>query len=323
MHRPHSRRASRLNSHAEIETLTVSSTTPPLGLFAKVNIPPSLEEEEISLVDRQAVYRVQYQKDCEWIAENMVDFVRDLSSSYSMLSYDNAVWKNLLKNPEKLLNNGYPAGVSYRWKNSEGEPPMVLEVNNYVATLCKWTEERFEDESIFPSDVGIPFPLDFKENHARNIMNRMLRGFNIILCNPTLHGFDDAKPSDSSNDFKVIALRFITFGLHWQLFDEKELRCINDFVITVEKCFEAAKQVFYKEKKETLLKDIKKSKKYDNVNNFLYLTEKQAKIKLNISTSVLNQLIKIWAKESWLKVVKRGNERRLCFTHIRKLSPDV
>lgn len=300
-----------------------SAGATPLSLYAKVVLPEYEDEETIDESNSEEFNRYEKQIENEWIAENIVDFIQELSLSYTIFTTDNEPWEHLLDNPERFWNNGYPLGVTYRWKDKETGESLLLKVDEYVERVIDWVEECVLDEDIFPTDEEALFKDDFQEKHAKKLMSRMLRVFNIILYNPTLSGLDGPEPSEVSKNFQKLTARFVAFGVHWELLYEEELDCIKEYLNNIKMVFERTRQLFFKKQKvlSSLVGAIEEEEKCDEKYFFMFLTEEQAMRKLRLNKCDLDKLIDIGVKEAWIKIVQRGDERRLCYTHVRKLPP--
>ncbi|KAL3320809.1 MOB kinase activator 1B [Cichlidogyrus casuarinus] len=69
------------------------------------------------------------------------------------------------------------AGPKYEYLWADGQSnkkPVKLSAPSYIETLMSWVQKQLENESIFPSKIGIPFPRDFQQV-AKQILKRLFR----------------------------------------------------------------------------------------------------------------------------------------------------
>lgn len=227
-------------------------TSNPLSLYAQVILPEFEDDETVDLNNPDKVKSHSIQIENEWVAENIVDFVQDISMTYSIFAMDNDRWEEMLANPEKLENKGYPRGVDYKWQDNAKDTPQTLKLDGFLEKSIEWVEAATQNEDIFPSEDETPFKDDFIATHAREIMTKLLRVFAIILCNPVLSGLDAPADtqSEASKNFQKTTTRFIAFGVHWDLFVKDELTCIESVYEKVMQSYNKTKAEFLAQNNE-------------------------------------------------------------------------
>jgi len=60
--------------------------------------------------------------------------------------------------------------------------PMAVSAPRYVDYLMTWVQNQLDDENLFPTQMGVPFPPDFTER-VQNIFKRLFRVYaHIYYC---------------------------------------------------------------------------------------------------------------------------------------------
>eukprot|EP00124_Ichthyophonus_hoferi_P001646 Ihof_evm7s91 gene=Ihof_evmTU7s91 len=103
----------------------------------------------------------------EWIAVNAVDFYNQLNMLYGTIT-------------EYCTNDECPimsAGPRYEYQWADGvqvKKPIKCSAPVYINYLMEWVQLQLDDENIFPSKIGVPFPKQFL-GVAKNILKRLFR----------------------------------------------------------------------------------------------------------------------------------------------------
>jgi len=69
------------------------------------------------------------------------------------------------------------AGPKYEYMWADGaqiRKPIAVSAPKYVDYLMTWVQHQLDDERLFPTQIGVPFPPDFTEA-VRNIFRRLFR----------------------------------------------------------------------------------------------------------------------------------------------------
>ena len=77
----------------------------------------------------------------------------------------------------------------YHWQDSaslEYRKPTKMSAPDYIDCLMSWVQGQLDDETLFPSKIGVPFPKDF-QNVVKGILRRLIRVFFHIYCNHFKH----------------------------------------------------------------------------------------------------------------------------------------
>ena len=104
----------------------------------------------------------------EWLAVNTVDFFNEISLLYGTIT-------------EFCLPTTCPvmcAGPHYQylWADTTGKykQPVKVSAPEYVDLLMSWVEAQLNDETLFPLQLGTPFPKNF-QSVVKNIFKRLFR----------------------------------------------------------------------------------------------------------------------------------------------------
>uniref|UniRef100_A0A7S0HRF8 Uncharacterized protein n=1 Tax=Phaeocystis antarctica TaxID=33657 RepID=A0A7S0HRF8_9EUKA len=123
----------------------------------------------------------------EWLAVNTVDFFNEINLLYGIIA-------------EFCTETACPvmcAGPKYEYMWADGQTikkPISCSAPRYVDYLLTWVQNLLDDERIFPTEIGKPFPSDFME-HIRNIFKRLFRVYaHIYYCHFERMGALGAEP---------------------------------------------------------------------------------------------------------------------------------
>ena len=111
----------------------------------------------------------------EWLAVNTVDFFNEINLLYGVIA-------------EFCTEQACPimcAGPKYEYMWADGKEikrPMAVSAPRYVDFLMTWVQNQLDDEKLFPTQLGVPFPPDFVER-VQNIFKRLFRVYaHIYYC---------------------------------------------------------------------------------------------------------------------------------------------
>jgi MOB kinase activator 1 len=116
---------------------------------------------------RDAVSLPEGEDENEWLAVNTVDFFNEINLLYGVIA-------------EFCTEQACPimcAGPKYEYMWADGQTikrPMAVSAPRYVDYLMTWVQNQLDDEKIFPTQLGVPFPPDFTER-VQNIFKRLFR----------------------------------------------------------------------------------------------------------------------------------------------------
>lgn len=103
----------------------------------------------------------------EWLAVNIVDFFNQINMLYGTIT-------------EFCIPEECPvmsAGPKYEYHWCDGvqfKKPIKVSAPEYVDFLMTWVQSQLDDESVFPSKIGVPFPKNFA-SVVKTISKRLFR----------------------------------------------------------------------------------------------------------------------------------------------------
>ncbi|MFH4983348.1 hypothetical protein AB6A40_010057 [Gnathostoma spinigerum] len=164
---------------------------------------------------REAVKLPQGEDPHEWIAVNIVDFFNQISMLYGTIS-------------EHCTSESCPkmcAGPKYEYLWSDGRKAVPCAAPVYVDYLMTWVHDQLDDEIIFPSQIGKPFPPNFTQI-AQTIMKRLFRVYAHIY-HQHIDLIEQLKAIEHLNtSFK----HFMLFVHEFNLIEAKQLAPLQQFI---------------------------------------------------------------------------------------------
>jgi len=103
----------------------------------------------------------------EWIAVNTVDFFNQINMLYGTLT------EFCTASTCAIMS----AGPKYEYLWADGvtiKKPIKCTAAEYIDYLMTWIQSQLDDERLFPSKIGVPFPKDF-QNVCKTILKRLFR----------------------------------------------------------------------------------------------------------------------------------------------------
>lgn len=147
----------------------------------------------------------------EWVACNAVDFYNQVNMLYGTIQ------DYCTKEQCPVMNAGKK--VEYYWADeSNARRPIRLPAPEYCDKLFNWIQEQLDDESIFPSRIGEPFPKNFA-NVAKTIFRRLFRVYAHIYHTHFQAILNLNEEAHLNTSFK----HFYFFITEFQLIEKKEL----------------------------------------------------------------------------------------------------
>lgn len=148
----------------------------------------------------------------EWIAMKTVDLYNEIGLVYSMIA----------EYCTESCCTVMSAGSKYEYLWADGamyKTPTKVPAPKYVELLFGWVEAQLDDERIFPTQPGSPFPPDFLER-VQNIFKRLFRVYAHIFYAHFERVVEHTFDSHLNSCFK----HFMYFVLEFALVREEELR---------------------------------------------------------------------------------------------------
>uniref|UniRef100_A0A8C9PEU5 MOB kinase activator 3A n=1 Tax=Spermophilus dauricus TaxID=99837 RepID=A0A8C9PEU5_SPEDA len=114
----------------------------------------------------------------DWVAVHVVDFFNRINLIYGTIS-DGCTEQSC------PVMSGGPK-YEYRWQDEHRfRKPTALSAPRYMDLLMDWVEVQINNEDVFPTNVGTPFPKSFLQA-ARKILSRLFR----VFVHVYIHHFD-------------------------------------------------------------------------------------------------------------------------------------
>eukprot|EP01100_Stratorugosa_tubuloviscum_P000987 TRINITY_DN121_c0_g7_i1.p1 TRINITY_DN121_c0_g7~~TRINITY_DN121_c0_g7_i1.p1 ORF type:complete len:215 (+),score=70.99 TRINITY_DN121_c0_g7_i1:128-772(+) len=157
----------------------------------------------------------------EWLAVNTVDFFNQINMLYGTI--------NEFCTPEEC--SVMSAGPKYEYLWADGttvKKAIKVSAPEYVDFLMTWVQNQLDDEAIFPSKIGVPFPRNF-QLIVRNIFKRLFRVYAHIYHSHFPKIVSLGEEAHLNTSFK----HFIYFVQEFDLIDRKELAPLADLIITL------------------------------------------------------------------------------------------
>jgi len=154
----------------------------------------------------------------EWLAVNTVDFFNQINMLYGTIT-------------EFCTPQACPvmsAGPKYEYHWADGttiKKAIKVSAPEYVDYLMTWVQNQLDDESIFPSKIGVPFPKNFQPL-VKNIFKRLFRVYAHIYHSHFPKIVSLGEEAHLNTSFK----HFIYFIQEFSLVEKKELAPLQELI---------------------------------------------------------------------------------------------
>ncbi|KAF8420103.1 maintenance of ploidy protein mob1 [Tirmania nivea] len=123
---------------------------------------------------RQAVKLPEGEDLCEWIAVNVVDFYNQINLLYGSITE----FCSPVTCPEMKATDEF----EYLWQDSDKyKRPTKMTAPDYIEHLMSWVQSNIDNEQVFPSRIGVPFPKTFMPL-IKQVFKRLYRVYAHIYC---------------------------------------------------------------------------------------------------------------------------------------------
>uniref|UniRef100_A0A2K5S0M1 MOB kinase activator 3C n=1 Tax=Cebus imitator TaxID=2715852 RepID=A0A2K5S0M1_CEBIM len=152
----------------------------------------------------------------DWIAVHVVDFFNRINLIYGTMA-------------ERCSETSCPvmAGgprYEYRWQDErQYRRPAKLSAPRYMALLMDWIEGLINDEEVFPTRVGVPFPKNFQQVCTK-ILTRLFR----VFVHVYIHHFDSILSMGAEAHVNTCYKHFYYFIREFSLVDQRELEPLRE-----------------------------------------------------------------------------------------------
>jgi MOB kinase activator 1 len=153
----------------------------------------------------------------EWVACNVVDFYNQINMLYGTIADD------CTKENCPVMNAG--PKVEYYWADEQVKRPIRLSAPDYCDRLFAWIQDQTDDETIFPSAIGDPFPKDFL-SISKKIIRRLFR----IYAHVYHAHFNQILLQKEQTHINTSFKHFIFFVQEFKLMNDKELQPLQPLI---------------------------------------------------------------------------------------------
>jgi MOB kinase activator 1 len=154
----------------------------------------------------------------EWIAMKTVDLYNEVELVYSMIG------EYCTEECCPIMSAG--SKYEYLWADQAHYlTPMKVPAPKYVDLLFGWVQAQLDDDKIFPTQPGAPFPADFYER-IQNISKRLFRVYGHIFHAHFERVVELTFDSHLNSCFK----HFMYFVLEFELVREEELQPLQKLI---------------------------------------------------------------------------------------------
>ncbi|KAK6468132.1 MOB kinase activator 3A isoform X1 [Huso huso] len=147
----------------------------------------------------------------DWVAVHAVDFFNRVNLIYGTIS------ESCTDESCPVMSGG--PKYEYRWQDEHKyKKPTALPAPKYMSLLMDWIEMQINNEVIFPTNVGTPFPKNFMQV-AKKILSRLFR----VFVHVYIHHFDRVLQMGAEAHVNTCYKHFYYFVKEFNLIDHKEL----------------------------------------------------------------------------------------------------
>ncbi|KAL9001382.1 MAG: hypothetical protein Q9169_000273 [Polycauliona sp. 2 TL-2023] len=123
---------------------------------------------------RKAVKLPEGEDLSEWLAVNVVDFYNQINLLYGSITE--------FCSPQSCPEMKATDEFEYLWQDSEKyKRPTKMPAPEYIEHLMAWVQGNIDNEAMFPSRIGVPFPKTFP-SLIRQLFKRLYRVYAHIYC---------------------------------------------------------------------------------------------------------------------------------------------
>lgn len=157
----------------------------------------------------------------EWLAVNTVDFFNQINMLYGTITE--------FCTPENCPVMSAGPKYEYHWADGqEIKKAIRVSAPEYVEFLMTWVQKQLDDESIFPSKIGVPFPKNF-QSIVKQIFKRLFRVYAHIYHSHFPKIVSLGEEAHLNTSFK----HFIYFIQEFNLVDKKELAPLAELITSL------------------------------------------------------------------------------------------
>ena len=115
----------------------------------------------------------------------------------------------------------------YHWADGQTvKKPIKCSTSKYIDYLMTWVQDQLDDEQLFPSKIGVPFPKTFMSS-SKTIMKRLFRVYAHIYH----EHFDEVVQLGKEAHLNMSFKHFIFFVQDFELIDKRELAPLQELIV--------------------------------------------------------------------------------------------
>jgi len=156
----------------------------------------------------------------EWLAVNSVDFFNQINMLYGTITE--------FCTPQECPVMSAGPKYEYHWADGVKQQATKVDAPKYVDLLMVWVQGQLDDEALFPSKIGMPFPKNFVQI-VKNIFKRLFRVYAHIYHSHFTKIISLGEEAHLNTSFK----HFIYFVQEFQLIEKKELAPLQELITTL------------------------------------------------------------------------------------------
>lgn len=176
----------------------------------------------------QAVKLPQDEDVNEWLAVHVVDFYNQINMLYGTITE----FCSPKTCPRMIATEEY----EYLWQDSNTSAsgsisprkPTSLPACEYIENLMNWIQNFFDNDNIFPSKIGAPFPQQFP-TLVKTIFKRLFRIYAHIYC----HHFHEISELGLQSHLNTSLKHYVLFSNEFHLINQKDYGPLEDLVETM------------------------------------------------------------------------------------------
>ncbi|XP_061488865.1 MOB kinase activator 3C isoform X1 [Rhineura floridana] len=152
----------------------------------------------------------------DWIAVHLVDFFNRINLIYGTMS------EFCTEKSCPIMSGGLK--YEYRWQDDyRYKRPTKLSAPQYMCMLMDWIETLINNEDIFPTRIGVPFPKNFQQVCTK-ILTRLFR----VFVHVYIHHFDSIISMGAEAHVNTCYKHFYYFISEFSLVDQRELEPLKE-----------------------------------------------------------------------------------------------
>ncbi|KAK9469105.1 Mob1/phocein [Lipomyces arxii] len=156
----------------------------------------------------------------EWLALNAFEFFTYLNLFFGILSE--------FCTPKTCPSMSAGPGIDYTWLDMS-KKPLRLPASTYIDYVLTWANNKLNDQSIFPTKAGVPFPPSFPMT-LQSIFKQMFRVFSHIYY----HHFDTIVHLSLEAHWNSFFAHFVSFSKEFELLERQDTEPLRELIESFE-----------------------------------------------------------------------------------------